>query len=70
MIMIALFRSRRIVIFGDFLGDNYVAVILWQQCVGRLQEELSSQQFSMWIRPLQAEMDGDTLILYAPNRFV
>lgn len=24
----------------------------------------------MWIRPLQAEMDGDTLVLYAPNRFV
>ncbi|GAB1148563.1 MAG: chromosomal replication initiator protein DnaA [Shewanella algae] len=24
----------------------------------------------MWIRPLQAEMDGDTLVIYAPNRFV
>ncbi|WP_025823028.1 chromosomal replication initiator protein DnaA [Shewanella marina] len=47
-----------------------MAVSLWQQCIGRLQDELSAQQFSMWIRPLQAEMDGDTLILYAPNRFV
>jgi chromosomal replication initiator protein len=47
-----------------------VAVSLWQQCIGRLQDELSAQQFSMWIRPLQAEMDGDTLVLYAPNRFV
>lgn len=47
-----------------------MAVTLWQQCVGRLQDELSAQQFSMWIRPLQAEMDGDTLVLYAPNRFV
>ena len=47
-----------------------MAVSLWQQCIGRLQDELSAQQFSMWIRPLQAEMDNDTLILYAPNRFV
>ncbi|WP_243888015.1 chromosomal replication initiator protein DnaA, partial [Shewanella algae] len=47
-----------------------VAVSLWQQCIGRLQDELSAQQFSMWIRPLQAEMDGDTLVIYAPNRFV
>nr|WP_283103819.1 chromosomal replication initiator protein DnaA [Shewanella gelidii] len=51
-------------------GDKSVAVSLWQQCIGRLQDELSAQQFSMWIRPLQAEMDGDTLVLYAPNRFV
>ena len=47
-----------------------MAVSLWQQCIGRLQDELSAQQFSMWIRPLQAEMDGDTLVIYAPNRFV
>ncbi|RTR27438.1 chromosomal replication initiator protein DnaA [Shewanella atlantica] len=47
-----------------------MAVSLWQQCIGRLQDELSAQQFSMWIRPLQAQMDGDTLVLYAPNRFV
>ncbi|MGI3043936.1 chromosomal replication initiator protein DnaA [Shewanella algae] len=47
-----------------------MAVSLWQQCIGQLQDELSAQQFSMWIRPLQAEMDGDTLVIYAPNRFV
>ncbi|WOT05253.1 chromosomal replication initiator protein DnaA [Shewanella youngdeokensis] len=47
-----------------------MAVSLWQQCIARLQDELSAQQFSMWIRPLQAEMEGDTLIIYAPNRFV
>ncbi|MCF1427562.1 MAG: chromosomal replication initiator protein DnaA [Shewanella sp.] len=47
-----------------------MAVSLWQQCIGRLQDELSAQQFSMWIRPLQAEMEGDALVLYAPNRFV
>ncbi|MBY5982436.1 chromosomal replication initiator protein DnaA [Ferrimonas balearica] len=43
---------------------------VWQQCVERLRDELPAQQFSMWIRPLQAELMGDTLVLYAPNRFV
>ncbi|RLT96038.1 chromosomal replication initiator protein DnaA [Ketobacter sp.] len=43
---------------------------LWHQCLDRLQEELPSQQFNMWIRPLQAEVDGVQLRLLAPNRFV
>ncbi len=43
---------------------------LWQRCLGRLQEELPAQQFNMWIRPLQADEDGEQLRLFAPNRFV
>ncbi|MDV7389923.1 DnaA N-terminal domain-containing protein, partial [Arthrospira platensis SPKY1] len=43
---------------------------LWHQCLDRLQAELPSQQFNMWIRPLQVEMDGAQLRLLAPNRFV
>ncbi|NPU90462.1 MAG: chromosomal replication initiator protein DnaA [Gammaproteobacteria bacterium] len=43
---------------------------LWHQCLNRLQEELPSQQFNMWIRPLQAEVNGGQLRLLAPNRFV
>ncbi len=43
---------------------------LWGQCLDRLQDELPSQQFNMWIRPLQAEEDGPQLRLLAPNRFV
>ncbi|WFF41138.1 chromosomal replication initiator protein DnaA [Salinicola endophyticus] len=48
-----------------------MSVALWQQCLNSLQDELSSQQFNTWIRPLQAE-DGETdeLCLLAPNRFV
>ncbi|NWO10302.1 chromosomal replication initiator protein DnaA [Chromohalobacter salexigens] len=48
-----------------------MSVALWQQCLNFLQDELSSQQFNTWIRPLQAE-DGDAneLCLLAPNRFV
>ncbi len=44
--------------------------VVWQQCVNRLQEELPSQQFNTWIRPLQASLDGQELKLYAPNRFI
>ncbi len=47
-----------------------MALTLWNECCEKLQEELPSQQFSLWIRPLQAEYDGQTLTLYAPNRFV
>ncbi|WMY95011.1 MAG: chromosomal replication initiator protein DnaA [Arsenophonus sp.] len=43
---------------------------LWQQCLARLQDELPATEFSMWIRPLQAELSNNTLALYAPNRFV
>lgn len=44
--------------------------VVWQQCVDRLQEELPSQQFNTWIRPLQASLDGQQLKLFAPNRFI
>ncbi|SDL54000.1 chromosomal replication initiator protein DnaA [Modicisalibacter muralis] len=48
-----------------------MSVALWQQCLDYLQDELSSQQFNTWIRPLQAEEGGvDELSLLAPNRFV
>ena len=43
---------------------------LWFRCLDRLQEELPSQQFNMWIRPLQVEEMDDSLRLLAPNRFV
>ena len=43
----------------------------WQQCVDYLQDELPSQQFNTWIRPLQADDDNtEQLKLFAPNRFV
>ena len=44
--------------------------VIWQQCIERLQEEIPSQQFNTWIRPLQASMDGDTMTELAPNRFI
>jgi len=43
---------------------------LWEKCLGRLEGELSPQQFNTWIRPLHAIEDGASLRLLAPNRFV
>lgn len=43
---------------------------LWQKCLDLLQDELSSQQFNTWIRPLKVMGDEHDLCLLAPNRFV
>ena len=43
---------------------------IWNQCLDRLQQDLPIQQFSMWIRPLQAEHSDSHITLFAPNRFV
>ena len=44
---------------------------MWQQCLGCLQDELPTQQFETWIRPLQLEAGGDQAVrLVAPNRFI
>lgn len=45
---------------------------VWKQCAGCLQDELPSQQFNTWIRPLRVNpvcAEGE-LRLIAPNRFV
>jgi len=43
---------------------------VWQQCIDRLQDEIPSQQFNTWIRPLKASTEGQLLTLFAPNRFI
>ena len=43
---------------------------IWQKCLDRLEEELSSQQFNTWIRPLQATGNDDNVQLLAPNRYI
>jgi len=42
----------------------------WSTCLSRFEQELSTQQFNTWIKPLQAEIEGDAVRLVAPNRFV
>ncbi|MFZ5697814.1 MAG: chromosomal replication initiator protein DnaA [Pseudomonadota bacterium] len=46
--------------------------MIWESCLDRLQDELPSQQFNMWLRPLQPDWDVSShrLRLFAPNRFV
>ncbi len=43
---------------------------LWNRCLDMLEDELTPQQFNTWIRPLQAEIEGNVLRIYSPNRFV
>ena len=43
---------------------------LWQQCLYRLESELTPQQLNTWIRPLHAIEDDGSIRLLAPNRFV
>lgn len=46
------------------------ATTVWQKCLELLQEEYPAQQLNTWLRPLQAEVVNNTLVLLAPNRFV
>ncbi len=61
--------DKKLIFDVSFKGVSLPDVV-WQQCVTRLREELPSQQFNTWIRPLQASLDGHELKLYAPNRFI
>lgn len=50
-----------------------MAHTLWNYCLSRLQDELSSQLFNTWIRPLVLEADASNdriLVIGAPNRFI
>lgn len=42
----------------------------WKNCLEKLEDQLPAQQFNMWLRPLQAIEEPDSLTLLAPNRFV
>ena len=42
----------------------------WQTCASRLQQELTPQQFSAWIKPLAPlDFEDGRLRIAAPNRF-
>lgn len=43
---------------------------VWNDCLSKLQDEETVEQFNMWLRPLQGEHLENTLTLFAPNRFV
>jgi chromosomal replication initiator protein len=43
---------------------------IWNNCLAKLENEISSSDFSTWIRPLQAVESNGQIKLLAPNRFV
>lgn len=43
---------------------------IWNNCLSKLENEISSSEFNTWIRPLQAIENERQLKLLAPNRFV
>ncbi|WAI02966.1 chromosomal replication initiator protein DnaA [Buchnera aphidicola] len=47
-----------------------MSLCLWKQCLDRLQDELPTTEFSMWIRSLKAKINNNILEIYAPNKFV
>lgn len=42
----------------------------WTECLESLKDELPSQQFNTWIRPLRVQTNSDEICIYAPNRFI
>ncbi len=44
--------------------------VLWDKCLGKLEDEIDEHDFNMWVRPLSAINDESTFRLHAPNRFV
>ncbi len=43
---------------------------IWNNCLAKLENEISSSDFSTWIRPLQSIENDSQIKLLAPNRFV
>jgi chromosomal replication initiator protein len=42
----------------------------WPRCLERLEAELPAEDVHTWLKPLQARLRDDGLVLYAPNAFV
>ena len=61
---------QKLLTITDYRVVKVVLLANWEQCVDHLRDELPSQQFNTWIRPLKAEPSSEGLTLLAPNRFV
>ncbi|NUS59380.1 MAG: chromosomal replication initiator protein DnaA [Lysobacter sp.] len=42
----------------------------WPRCLERLEAEYPAEDVHTWLKPLQARLRDDALVLYAPNAFV
>jgi len=52
------------------MSGEAVSQPIWDQCYSQLEANLSAQQFSTWIRPLQVVFNNTDIKLLAPNQFV
>ena len=43
---------------------------LWDQCLRRLEQDLTDRDINTWLRPLEPQLDGHRLQLAAPNAVV
>lgn len=43
---------------------------IWNSCLSRLENEISTNDLNTWIRPLQAQDEKDVITLLAPNQFI
>lgn len=43
---------------------------IWDHCLAGMKDKFSEQELVTWIHPLQPEINGNSLFLLAPNRFV
>ena len=43
---------------------------LWQNCLLQLQDKIPTDDFKIWLYPLQAEASASNILLYASNAFV
>ena len=44
--------------------------MLWQQCLNKLESELTDQEINTWLRTLHGTQHENILVLLAPNTFV
>ncbi|MGH8424495.1 MAG: chromosomal replication initiator protein DnaA, partial [Pseudomonas fluorescens] len=42
----------------------------WSRCLERLEAEFPPEDVHTWLKPLQADLRADCLVLYAPNAFI
>jgi chromosomal replication initiator protein len=51
-------------------SSKVVVSSIWQNCLSRLETELTAQQYNTWIKPLQLVGTTDDGVVYAPNKYI
>jgi chromosomal replication initiator protein len=54
----------------NFVYNDRVSTNIWEKCLDYLRDETPSDQFNMWLQPLQAEFNNGILRLITPNSYV